>query len=226
MAKETIPLTHRTIESGVERFEKQANKGNRNLTAPGLITAAERRRFEIALREQRYSYALIAEATIKRFGVDSLPKGYDARYACSDVNDELRKWRREMKEDLDSIMELEMRNLDQLENAHMAAAMRGNHRSTEVILRIKETRAKLLGLNAPVQVKVDYKAELVHRVQLGEITIDQLRAELGDEYTEELLRNMPIAELPDAKLSDNEITALPEGDVVDAEFKEITGNSA
>ena len=55
------------------------------------VDTQTRRAFILELRRSGATYRQIAEATIKKFGADNLPLGFDCRYASMDVKRELEK---------------------------------------------------------------------------------------------------------------------------------------
>jgi DNA-binding CsgD family transcriptional regulator len=57
--------------------------------------------------------------------------------------------RERQNQDADTILTMELENLDRLQLAAMPGALKGNHLLIDRVLKIQERRAKLLGLDAP-----------------------------------------------------------------------------
>jgi hypothetical protein len=63
--------------------------------------------------------------------------------------------RERQNQDADTILTMELENLDRLQLAAMPGALKGNHLLIDRVLKIQERRAKLLGLDAPRQDRAD-----------------------------------------------------------------------
>ena len=118
-------------------------------TRPQIIEAAERRAYVLEQRRGGHSYRTIAALTIKKFGADKLPNGYDERYAWNDVKAELTRLNEQNQEAASEISRLEQERLDNLQAGVWMSALQGNHGAIDRVLRIMERRARLLGLDAP-----------------------------------------------------------------------------
>jgi len=119
-------------------------------TRPQIIETTERRAYVLEQRRGGHSYRTISALTIKKFGADKLPNGYDERYAWNDVKAELVRLNEQNQEAAAEISRLEQERLDNLQAGVWMAALQGNHGAIDRVLRIMERRAKLLGLDAPV----------------------------------------------------------------------------
>lgn len=147
-------------------------------TRPGAdqavsIDTATRRAYELDLRRRGKPYREIARLTIEHFGADSLPKGYDERYAYMDLKRELAHLREEVHDAAEDVLELELERLDrmldalwdQLEHDDLDNRLSAIDR----LLKVGRRRAELLGLDAPVRTETEVK---------GEIKVDDHRNEL------------------------------------------------
>jgi hypothetical protein len=92
----------------------------------------------------------IAHAAVLEYG-DSLPKGYDERYAHSDVVAELKRTQEQSAIDTESIRQLELDRLDGMLLGIYGSAKKGNHGAIDRVLRIMDRRSKYLGLDAPTK---------------------------------------------------------------------------
>ena len=122
-----------------------------------IIDTAERRSYVLALRKAGATYRQIAEAVIREFGEEKLPKGFNELYAYKDVKRELDKLRTQMAEDVGEIRRLEVERLDDLLRGLWKQARTGNQGAVDRVLRIMKRRADLLGLDAPSRAEVTGK---------------------------------------------------------------------
>ncbi len=109
--------------------------------------AAERRQQALELRKGGASYRAIAA----RLGVNE-------KTAWQDVQKALRALAALEQASAEEYRALELARLDNLQAAHWRMAMQGNIKSTQIVLRIMERRARLLGLD--IQPGADLPAEL------------------------------------------------------------------
>jgi hypothetical protein len=86
--------------------------------------------------------------------LEELPSGWDERYAYKDVMRELEKYRNGMKEDVETIRDIEVQRLDALFLVSFGQAREGNLQAIDRCLRIMERRANLLGLDKPAELKI------------------------------------------------------------------------
>lgn len=112
-----------------------------------LLDTAKRRSKVMELRREGYSYREIAERVEDEFGLDKLPNGWGPRYAHDDVDRELDKYRADLRESAEKIVELEVQRIDELLVAHYSKAKMGDIDSGEFVVDLMERRAELLGLD-------------------------------------------------------------------------------
>lgn len=104
------------------------------------ITAKQAKALELALAGA--SYEQIAKAC-----------GYQHRSsAMRIVRLAIKKWSPIDSSDAEAVRDVELARLDRLQAAHWSKALKGDHRSTEMILRIMRRRSLLLGLDAALKV--------------------------------------------------------------------------
>jgi hypothetical protein len=126
------------------------------------LTAKQAKALELALAGA--SYEQIAKAC-----------GYQHRSsAMRIVRDLIKKWAPIDPTDAEALRDTELARLDRLQAAHWTKALKGDYRSTEMILRIMRRRAQLVGLDAALKidgglsVELDEKiTELVNRLNRG-----------------------------------------------------------
>ncbi len=118
-------------------------------TSAERLETAERRVYTLDLRKTGATYVAIAEQVIRHFGLERLPRGYDARYAYKDVARELERINRERADSADTVRTLELERLDRMFLSTWPQVTAGHLGAIDRALRIMERRAKLLGLDAP-----------------------------------------------------------------------------
>jgi len=128
-------------------------------TSARKIATAKRRGFIIQARLAGYPFTKIVEEVkkwAKKEGIE-LPKDYDERQACQDILRELQKLRDNNQTLAAEYRDLELERLDYLQVALWKAALDGNEKKTDRILKIMEHRAKYLGLFAPEKKEITGK---------------------------------------------------------------------
>lgn len=127
-----------------------------DLASQRRITAVEKRKKALQLRKGGASYDAIARQV-----------GYTNRgSAHRAVMQELRDL---PKDAAVETLQLEVERLDQMLLAYWPAVMKGHVRSGEIVVRLMERRAKLLGLDAPTLSKVEVVTESVVDAAIAEL---------------------------------------------------------
>ena len=103
-----------------------------------------RRKQAFALRVRGHSYSEIARALHCSEGT-----------ACEDITAELFDLRTKTREDVEAVREMELSRCDAIVKGQWKKAMKGDNRCALAIIRAMDHRAKLLGLYAPTEVKVE-----------------------------------------------------------------------
>lgn len=105
--------------------------------------AADKRRKAIALRLAGLPWDEIADQT-----------GYaTAGAACTAVTEALKKNQRELGAAAEELRDAEVARLDRLMAAHWPKALKGDPRSSDIVLKCVAQRSKLLGVEAPAKVE-------------------------------------------------------------------------
>lgn len=125
--------------------------------------AARKRKEAIALRLAGMPWDEIAD----RVGYAS------AASACNAVTEALKKNQRELGAAADELRETEVARLDRLMAAHWPKALKGDPKSSDIVLKCIAQRAKLLGVEAPA------RFEHSGGVTLAEL-LTATRSETGD----------------------------------------------
>ena len=82
-------------------------------------------------------------------------------------------------ETLIEVAEIELARLDDLLGAVWEKAKAGSLESIDRALKIMDRRARMLGLDK--EIAPDWRVEIVHLLRAGQVTMEDVRKELGDE---------------------------------------------
>lgn len=181
------------------------SKGN-DIEKFGHIRA--RRILATELKEKGLTENEIARVLVQKMGMENLPPGYDDTYVAKDIRHEMERYRSHVRQDIEHLKDTTLRRLERLWFSHYQNALMGDVDATKVCLKIIESQRKLMGLDEPVQVNMDFRATLVQQIVTGRIPLAEARQELGEEYVKDLLRDVSPDVIP------------AEDGIVDAEFVE------
>jgi hypothetical protein len=121
------------------------------------IALLERRQRALGYRKAGLTYPAIVDKIRVEF---DLPK-YSRQLAHKDVSALLKEFRRELGETTEEVRSLEISRLDSYLSTIWAAIGKGDTRAIAAAIRISERRARLLGLDAPVEVKIQAEAAAI-----------------------------------------------------------------
>ena len=121
--------------------------------AKKYIDTTERRNKALQYRKQGGTYRAVADAMIKEFGAEKLPKGYDERYVYNDVMAILKKINAEIAENAEEVLQLELQRLDSMFiKVFERAVKKGDDKAVLSCIRIMDRRDKYLGLGKPTKI--------------------------------------------------------------------------
>lgn len=153
-----------------------------------VISATVRRRDAVNLRVMGLSYREVFDALVQKYGREALPPSYDERNCYKDIAFELKRLKSESLETAQELRLMTVERLDKLLMEAMSQALAGNLKAIDRCLKIEDMRAKLFGLYAPSQVKVnDWRTEIIDLIKTGQITIEEVEEEIGKDEARELL---------------------------------------
>ena len=151
------------------------------------IDTAQRRRLVIKYRLKGMTYWDIADRIAEEIPREDLPSGWDSRYAWKDFHRELEHIRDDILEDMEHVLELEKRRLDDLQAALWDRAIGDKDKDPDQsaidrILKIMQRRARLYGLDAPETLKVEALLEGELKVEDERIarSLEELAKALGE----------------------------------------------
>lgn len=158
------------------------------------VSIAERRSMCIELRKAGMSYSDISDAVIKHFGLSNLPAGYDEKRAHKDVMAVLELTRKEMFEDAQTIIELELERLDEILMSLWDRALGGDLKAVDKVLAVMQRRAKMLGLDKTnLYLEADWKKE----AEVKGISPEKLYERIVDAYVKSIEQGAEDAEFAD-----------------------------
>lgn len=132
--------------------KQQRGRGPKNGNV-ATLTAKQAKALELALAGA--SYEQIAKAC-----------GYQHRSsAMRIVRDLIKKWAPIDSSDAEALRDTELARLDRLQAAHWTKALKGDYRSTEMILRIMRRRAQLVGLDAALKIDAQLSDALDSQIE-------------------------------------------------------------
>jgi len=123
---------------------------NNSPTAPKMATSAQRRVQALELRKAGYTY--------EQIGVDL---GISTSMAYKHVVKALRIIHDKTSEATEELRTLEVQRIDRLFEVMYKKAEKGDHNAIDRCLRLMERRAKLLGLDAPMNANINMMASIV-----------------------------------------------------------------
>lgn len=139
-----------TLDPAAVQHDRSRGPKNGNMAT---LTAKQSKALELALAGA--SYDQIAKAC-----------GYQHRSsAMRIVRAAIAKWAPIDYQDASAVRDTELARLDRLQAAHWAKALKGDYRSTEMILRIMRRRAQLLGLDAALKIDATITDELDSKIE-------------------------------------------------------------
>jgi len=175
---------------------------------------------EVQLRISGLSYKDIADAVKLQFRSDEIPPNYCDRNVYKDIHEAFQRRDNIDRESIRIARQIEADRLDALFMVAYNSAINGNVKSINTALNIMERRAKMLGLDKPVQVKVEtWKIEVLDLVRTGKMTIEDIRRELGPELTREVL------ESGGESLVEGVFVDAPDADGLDEKGKDTSGKN-
>jgi len=131
---------------------KVKKKSKESKTSPRRLQAAKKQVKALELRVQGLSFRQIA-LELKYKGPSGAHKAVDAALE------------RTIREPADQLRQLELERLDRLQiMPYKQATVIGDPKATASVLKIMERRAKLLGLDAPIQYSLEDIREIAHTV--------------------------------------------------------------
>lgn len=112
-----------------------------------LLNTAERRTLVMEKRREGKTYRMIANEIEEEFGIDRLPNGWGPRYAHQDISRELDKYRNELRENVEFVVELQVQRIEEMVRGLYPKARNGDEEAVAEIRQLMKRKADLLGLD-------------------------------------------------------------------------------
>lgn len=130
----------------------------------------------VEMRKQGMSYRAIADRLEVSF-----------QQVQRDVTEELKRLAALNLNAADELRQLELERLDRIIAGMDHWVQAGNAQAAMATLKAMDTRAKLLGLYAPEKVQaITWQDEIINLLRTGQITPEQVKAEIGNELAKDL----------------------------------------
>ncbi len=148
---------------------------------PSLLPDDERRAMVWEYRLRGFSYKAIAKLLHEKLPPGSLPKQYSAKQVYADCVGVLAELRNEYKETAIEMVEIEASRFDKMQEGIWERAEGGDIAAINAVLAISKERRKMLGLDDPNRIKVDWRIELVELVRGGLVKPEEILLTFGEE---------------------------------------------
>lgn len=148
---------------------------------PSTLPEDERKAMVWNYRLQGYSYKAIAKLLHEKLPPGSLPSSYSAKQVYADCVGVLAEMRNEFKETAIEMVEIEANRFDKMQEGIWAKAEAGDIQAINAVLAISKERRKMLGLDDPNRIKVDWRIELVELVRGGLVKPEEILLTFGEE---------------------------------------------
>lgn len=149
---------------------KAYNRRGESKTSPRRLEHMDNVRLSLELRKTGYTYERIAQ----QCGWANASSAYRA------VQDGLKLT---LQEPADDLRNLELARLDGVLVGVYQQAVKGSLSAVDRVIKIMERRSRLLGLDKPIQVDVDWRSELERAGVPWDVIFEQLVQKIVDEQT-------------------------------------------
>ena len=112
-----------------------------------LLETAKRRKLVMEKRRAGKVYKTIAEEVEEEVGIDRLPSGGGPRYAHQDISRELEKYRDDLRENAEFLVELQIQRIEEMIRSLYPKAREGDEDAISEIRNLIKRKSDLLGLD-------------------------------------------------------------------------------
>jgi hypothetical protein len=141
----------------------------------------ERRAHVWERRLKGFSYDAIYRDMLETFDRDVLPKDWSPRRVYSDCSAILVRVQDEYKETAAEMVDIELGRFDELLAAIWPAATAGELGAVDKALAISRERRKMMGLDNPDRIQIDWRFQVADLLQKGTIRPEDVVKEFGEE---------------------------------------------
>lgn len=141
----------------------------------------ERRAHVWERRLKGFSYEAIYRDMLDTFSRDVLPKDWSPKRVYADCSAILVRIQDEYKETAAEMVDIELGRFDELLSAVWPMAKAGDLNAVEKALAISRERRKMMGLDNPDRIQIDWRFQVADLLQKGTIRPEDVVNEFGEE---------------------------------------------
>lgn len=157
------------------------------VTSP-RITDTERYALVWERRLRGMSYEAIARDLVASFPPGTFSQNYNAQSVYKDCSAVMAQLRGEYKETAMEMVDIELRRFDKMLEGVWAAAQAGDLNAVDRALAISRERRKMMGLDNPDRVQIDWRFQLADMLRNGAVRPEDVANEFGEEVLVEVNR--------------------------------------
>jgi hypothetical protein len=173
-------------------FRKDLDKIEEERRSLLLLTNEERNAIVWAGRLRGKSFEEIHYFLITNYS-SQLPKDYSLKDVQKDLSSALNKLQPAYLETAAELVQIEAHRFDVMLNSIWDKVTNGDVKAVDAALSISRERRKMLGLDEPDKIQVDWKVTLAQLIQSGDITPADIVKDFGEEVLTEV--NYKLLEL-------------------------------
>lgn len=145
------------------------------------LSDEERRAHVWERRLKGFSYEAIYRDMLETFSRDVLPKDWSPKKVYGDCSAILVKVQDEYKETAAEMVDIELGRFDELLSAVWPSAKSGDLAAVDRALAISKERRKMMGLDNPDRIQIDWRFQVADLLQKGTIKPEDVVREFGEE---------------------------------------------
>lgn len=159
----------------------EADRTKTSLMSLAPLSDEERRAHIWSLRLKGFSYDAIYREMLETFDRSCLPKDWSPKRVYADCSAVLVKIQDEYRETAAEMVDIELGRFDELLSAVWPAAKAGDMNAVDRALAISKERRKMMGLDNPDRIQIDWRFQVADLLQKGTISPQDVVTEFGEE---------------------------------------------
>lgn len=132
-------------------------------------------------RLKGFSYDAIYRDMLRTFGPDQLPENWSPKQVYTDCAAVLAQVQNEYRETAAEMVGVELGRFDELLAGIWPMAVSGDLQAIDRALDISKERRKMMGLDNPDRIQIDWRFQVADLLQKGTIRPEDVVAEFGEE---------------------------------------------
>jgi hypothetical protein len=132
-------------------------------------------------RLKGFSYDAIYRDMLRTFGTDQLPANWSPKHVYTDCAAVLAQVQNEYRETAAEMVGVELGRFDELLAGVWPMAVSGDLQAIDRALDISKERRKMMGLDNPDRIQIDWRFQVADLLQKGTIRPEDVVAEFGEE---------------------------------------------